>query len=113
MGIFPSGLISINFRKSFSGLFSISTGCNFCFLVSFEFVDINGVKIVGFTDLPSRLPSQSSELYANNVYHVLNDITPDKDGKISINMEDEVIRSLTIIKEGQITFPPPKVDVSV
>jgi len=78
-----------------------------------EIVDINGVKIVGFTDLPSRLPSQSSELYANNVYHVLNDITPDKDGKISINMEDEVIRSLTIIKDGQITFPPPKVDVSV
>ena len=73
----------------------------------------NGVKIIGFTDLPSRLPSQSSELYSNNLFHILDELTPDKDGKININMDDDVIRGMTVVKDGSITYPPPKIEVSV
>ena len=73
----------------------------------------NGVKIIGFTDLPSRLPSQSSELYANNILHILEDLTPEKNGKIIINMKDDVIRGMTVVKDGKITYPPPKINVSV
>ena len=73
----------------------------------------NGVKIIGFTDLPSRLPSQSSELYSNNLFHILDELTPAKDGKIDINMEDDVIRGMTVVKDGSITYPPPKIEVSV
>ena len=73
----------------------------------------NGVKIIGYTDLPSRLPSQSSELYANNLYHILDELTPNNDGVININMEDDVIRGMTVIKNGDITYPPPKIEVSI
>ena len=78
-----------------------------------EITEFNGVKIIGYTDLPSRLASQSSELYANNLYHILDELTPNKDGVININMDDDVIRGMTIIKNGEITYPPPKIKVSV
>ena len=78
-----------------------------------EITEFNGVKIIGYTDLPSRLAPQSSELYANNLYHILDELTPKKDGVIDINMEDDVIRGMTIIKNGEITYPPPKIKVSV
>ena len=73
----------------------------------------NGVQIIGFTDLPSRLPSQSSELYANNLFHIMDELTPNKDGQINIDMDDDVIRGMTVIKNGEITYPPPKIEVSV
>ena len=73
----------------------------------------HGVKIIGFTDLPSRLPSQSSELYSNNLFHILDELTPAKDGNLNINMEDDVIRGMTVVKDGSITYPPPKIEVSV
>ena len=76
-------------------------------------VEHHGVKIVGFTDLPSRLPSQSSELYSNNLFHILDELTPAKDGSLNINMEDDVIRGMTVVKDGSITYPPPKIQVSV
>ena len=76
-----------------------------------ESISINGITIIGYTDLPSRLPAQSSRLYANNLYHLLNDLTPNKDGITNINMDDEVIRGMTVIKNGKITFPPPPVEV--
>ncbi|MFC1831268.1 Re/Si-specific NAD(P)(+) transhydrogenase subunit alpha [Thermodesulfobacteriota bacterium] len=66
-----------------------------------------GVTIIGYTDLPSRLATQSSQLYATNLRHLLNDLTPEKDGNIVINMDDEVIRGATVIKDGEITWPPP------
>ncbi|MFL2568553.1 MAG: Re/Si-specific NAD(P)(+) transhydrogenase subunit alpha [Gammaproteobacteria bacterium] len=69
-----------------------------------------GVTIIGYTDLPSRLASQSSKLYATNLYHVIHDLTPNKDGEAQINMEDEVIRGMTIIRNGKITYPPPKIE---
>jgi NAD(P) transhydrogenase subunit alpha len=67
----------------------------------------HGVTIIGYTDLPSRLATQSSQLYATNLRHLLTDLTPEKDGKIVINMEDEIIRGATVIKNGEITWPPP------
>ena len=67
----------------------------------------HGVMIVGYTDLASRLAAQSSQLYATNLRHLLTDMTPGKDGQIVIDMEDEVIRGATVVKDGQITWPPP------
>jgi len=72
-----------------------------------------GVTIIGYTDLPSRLANQSSQLYATNLRHLLTDLTPDKNGVINVNMEDEVIRGATVIKEGKITWPPPPPTISV
>jgi NAD(P) transhydrogenase subunit alpha len=67
----------------------------------------NGVTIIGYSDLPSRLPTQSSQLYATNLRHLLTDMTPEKDGQMVINMEDEAVRGATVIKAGEITWPPP------
>jgi NAD(P) transhydrogenase subunit alpha len=67
----------------------------------------HGVNIIGYTDLPSRLPTQASQLYSTNLRHLLSDMTPDKDGQLTINFEDEVVRGATVVKEGEITFPPP------
>ncbi|MEE4166566.1 MAG: Re/Si-specific NAD(P)(+) transhydrogenase subunit alpha, partial [Desulfocapsaceae bacterium] len=67
----------------------------------------HGVTIIGYTDLPSRLASQSSQLYATNLRHLLTDLTPDKDGNLVINMDDEIIRGATVIKDGKVTWPPP------
>ena len=67
----------------------------------------NGVKIVGYTDFPSRMAAQSSTLYATNIRHMLDDLTPEKDGVLNVNMEDDVIRGATVVHQGEITFPPP------
>ncbi|WP_170581429.1 Re/Si-specific NAD(P)(+) transhydrogenase subunit alpha [Ruegeria arenilitoris] len=67
----------------------------------------NGVTIIGYTDFPSRMAAQSSSLYATNIRHMMTDLTPDKDGQINHNMEDDVIRGATVTYEGEITFPPP------
>ncbi len=72
-----------------------------------EVVVRHGVTIIGELDLPSRLPTQSSQLYGTNLRHLLTDLTPNKDGQIDVDMEDEVIRGTTVIKEGEITWPPP------
>ncbi|MDZ7853617.1 MAG: Re/Si-specific NAD(P)(+) transhydrogenase subunit alpha [Halomonas sp.] len=70
-------------------------------------VSDNGVTIVGYTDFPSRMATQASLLYSTNVRHMLTDLTPEKDGKIVHNMEDDVIRGSTVTHEGEVTFPPP------
>ncbi len=67
----------------------------------------NGVTIVGYTDFPSQMATQSSTLYANNVRHMVDDLTPEKNGKVKINMKDDVIRGATVSHAGKITFPPP------
>ncbi|MFN4058266.1 MAG: Re/Si-specific NAD(P)(+) transhydrogenase subunit alpha [Roseinatronobacter sp.] len=67
----------------------------------------NGVIIIGYTDFPSRMATQSSTLYATNIRHMLTDLTPGKDGVINHNMEDDVIRGATVTHEGAVTFPPP------
>ena len=67
----------------------------------------HGVTLIGYTDLPSRLAAQSSQLYATNLRHLLTELCPEKNGIINVNMDDEVIRGTTVIKEGKITWPPP------
>jgi NAD(P) transhydrogenase subunit alpha len=67
----------------------------------------NGVKIIGYTDFPSRMATQASTLYANNVRHMMDDLTPKKDGVPLVNMEDDVIRGATVTHQGAVTFPPP------
>ncbi len=67
----------------------------------------HGVTLIGYTDLPSRLAAQASQLYATNLRHLLTDMTPEKDGQMQIDMEDEVIRGFTVIKDGEITWPTP------
>jgi NAD(P) transhydrogenase subunit alpha len=72
----------------------------------------HGVTLIGYTDLPSRLPTQSSQLYGTNLRHLLTDLTPEKDGQIQVNMEDEIIRGVTVVKEGEVTWPPPAPKIS-
>jgi len=67
----------------------------------------HGVTIVGYTDLVSRLAKQSSTLYATNLFRLAEELCKTKDGNINVNMEDEAIRGLTVIKDGKITWPPP------
>jgi NAD(P) transhydrogenase subunit alpha len=67
----------------------------------------NGVSIIGYTDLASRLAAQSSQLYATNLRHLLTDMTPEKDGNIVVDFEDEVVRGATVCKDGETTWPPP------
>ncbi|MBU3032494.1 Re/Si-specific NAD(P)(+) transhydrogenase subunit alpha, partial [Tritonibacter mobilis] len=67
----------------------------------------NGVTIIGYTDFPSRMASQSSSLYATNIRHMMTDLTPEKDGQVVHDMEDDVIRGATVTHAGEITFPPP------
>jgi len=67
----------------------------------------HGVTLIGYTDLPSRLAKQSSTLYATNLLRLAEELCKTKDGAINVNMDDEVIRGTTVIKEGAITWPPP------
>ncbi|WP_369434211.1 Re/Si-specific NAD(P)(+) transhydrogenase subunit alpha [Psychromonas sp. MME1] len=72
----------------------------------------NGVKIIGYTDLPSRLPTQSSQLYATNLVNLMKLLCKNKDGQIDIDFEDEVLRGATVVKDGEISWPPPAISVS-
>jgi NAD(P) transhydrogenase subunit alpha len=77
-----------------------------------KIVTDNGVIILGYTDLPSRLPAQSSQLYGTNLVNLLKLLTPGKDGKTVIDFEDVVQRAVTVVQAGEITWPPPPVQVS-
>ncbi|KAK0463957.1 NAD(P) transhydrogenase beta subunit-domain-containing protein [Desarmillaria tabescens] len=72
-----------------------------------ELVVENGVKIIGYTDLPSRLPTQSSTLYSNNITKFLLSLGPG-DGKFAIDLEDEVVRGSIIVHGGKILPPVPR-----
>lgn len=72
----------------------------------------NGVRIIGYTDLPSRLPTQSSQLYGNNLVNLLKLLCKEKNGEITIDFDDAVIRGVTVIKLGEITWPAPVIKVS-
>jgi NAD(P) transhydrogenase subunit alpha len=69
----------------------------------------HGVTIVGYTDLASRLAKQSSTLYSSNLLRVVEELCKTKDGVIDVNMDDDAIRGLTVVKEGSITWPPPPI----
>ncbi|QEH47374.1 Re/Si-specific NAD(P)(+) transhydrogenase subunit alpha [Aggregatibacter actinomycetemcomitans] len=72
----------------------------------------NQVKIIGYTDLPSRLPTQSSQLYGTNLVNLLKLLCKNKDGQIDINFDDVVLRGVTVIRDGEITWPAPPIQVS-
>jgi len=67
----------------------------------------HGVTIVGYTDLASRLAKQSSTLYATNLLRLTEDLCKAKDGSVDVNFEDDAIRGLTVIKDGEVTWPAP------
>ena len=77
-----------------------------------SYVTENGVTIIGYTDLSSRLPGQSSQLYGTNLVNALKLMTPGKDGNLVIDFDDEVVRNMTIVRDGEVTFPPPEIKVS-
>jgi NAD(P) transhydrogenase subunit alpha len=72
-----------------------------------KIVSDNGITIVGYTDFPSRMAAQASSLYGTNIRHMLADLTPEKNGNIIQNMEDDVIRGATVAFTGEVTYPPP------
>jgi NAD(P) transhydrogenase subunit alpha len=76
-----------------------------------EAVVRHGVTIVGYTDLASRLAKQSSTLYSNNLLRLTEDLCKTKDGTIDVNFEDQAIRGLTVIKQGEVTWPPPPIQM--
>ncbi|HKN02870.1 MAG TPA: Re/Si-specific NAD(P)(+) transhydrogenase subunit alpha [Buttiauxella sp.] len=72
----------------------------------------NGVKVIGYTDLPSRLPTQSSQLYGTNLVNLLKLLCKEKDGNTVVDFEDVVIRGVTVIRDGEVTWPAPPIQVS-
>jgi NAD(P) transhydrogenase subunit alpha len=72
----------------------------------------NGVSIIGYTDLPARLPAQASQLYGTNLVNLLKLLTPGKDGTLVLDMDDVVQRTITVVHAGEKTWPPPPVQVS-
>ena len=77
-----------------------------------EINEVNQVKIIGYTDFVSRLPNQSSQLYANNLVNLMKLLCKEKDGNIDIDFDDVVLRNMTVVKDGEVTFPPPPIQVS-
>jgi len=72
----------------------------------------HGVTIVGYTDLTSRMARQSSTLYGTNLFRLTEELCKTKDGVINVNMEDDAIRGLTVVKDGLITWPAPPLVVA-
>ncbi len=72
----------------------------------------NGVVILGFTDLPGRLPQQASQLFATNLVNLIKLLTPGKDGQLHLDFDDVVQRTVTVVRGGEVTWPPPPVQVS-
>ena len=75
-------------------------------------VTANGVTIIGYTDLAGRLPTQASQLYGTNLVNLLKLLTPGKDGQLVLDFDDVVQRGVTVVRDGQTTWPPPAVQVS-
>ncbi len=72
----------------------------------------NGVKVIGYTDLPGRLPAQSSQLYGTNLVNLMKLMCKEKDGNAVLDFDDVVMRNMTVTRDGEITFPPPAISVS-
>ncbi|KQX74342.1 Re/Si-specific NAD(P)(+) transhydrogenase subunit alpha [Aeromicrobium sp. Root472D3] len=75
-------------------------------------VTANGVTIIGYTDLAGRLPTQASQLYGTNLVNLLKLLTPAKDGQLVLDFDDVVQRTITVVRDGETTWPPPPVQVS-
>jgi NAD(P) transhydrogenase subunit alpha len=89
------------------------TGGNVEGSVADEVVTTEGdVKILGYTDLPARLPTQASQLFSQNIVNLMKLLTPEKDGSAALDLDDVVIRGMLVADKGEVTWPPPKVAVS-
>ncbi|KRE42516.1 Re/Si-specific NAD(P)(+) transhydrogenase subunit alpha [Knoellia sp. Soil729] len=75
-------------------------------------VTAGGVTILGYTDLPGRLPTQASQLFGTNLVNLLKLVTPEKDGTFTLDLEDQVQRGMTVVHDGEVMWPPPPVQVS-
>jgi NAD(P) transhydrogenase subunit alpha len=75
-------------------------------------VTANGVSIIGYTDLAGRLPAQASQLYGTNLVNLMKLLTPAKDGQLVLDFDDVVQRAMTVVRNGEKTWPPPPVAVS-
>ena len=75
-------------------------------------VTSNGVKIIGFTDLAARLPTQASQLYGTNLVNLMKLLTPGKDGQLVLDFDDVVQRGMTATRDGELLWPPPAIQVS-
>jgi NAD(P) transhydrogenase subunit alpha len=75
-------------------------------------VTANGVTILGYTDLPGRLPTQASQLFGTNLVNLLKLVTPAKDGEFTLDLDDQVQRGMTVVRDGEVLWPPPPVQVS-
>lgn len=78
-----------------------------------KIVTKNGVIVIGYTDLPNRLSSQSSRLYATNLLNLTKLLTPKKDGNVVLDLKDLIIRNMTLCQDGKILYPPPSINVSL
>jgi NAD(P) transhydrogenase subunit alpha len=87
-------------------------GGNCALTVPGKVSNVGGVKIIGYTDLVSRLPNQASQLYSNNLVNLTKLVCPNKDGTITVDFEDQVVRNMTVVNHDEITFPPPPIQVS-
>jgi len=87
-------------------------GGNCEYTVAGKVVNAHGVQVIGYTDLVSRLPNQSSQLYANNLVNLVKLLCKEKNGTFNVDFDDVVMRNMTVVKEGEITFPPPPIQVS-
>ncbi|MBK4716466.1 MULTISPECIES: Re/Si-specific NAD(P)(+) transhydrogenase subunit alpha [Tenebrionibacter/Tenebrionicola group] len=76
------------------------------------FTTPNGVKVIGYTDLAGRLPTQSSQLYGTNLVNLLKLLCKEKDGNVLIDFDDVVVRGVTVIRDGEVTWPAPPIQVS-
>ncbi|ALR76802.1 Re/Si-specific NAD(P)(+) transhydrogenase subunit alpha [[Enterobacter] lignolyticus] len=76
------------------------------------FTTPGGVRVIGYTDLAGRLPTQSSQLYGTNLVNLLKLLCSEKDGNIKIDFDDVVVRGVTVIREGEVTWPAPPIQVS-
>ncbi|MFF3072042.1 Re/Si-specific NAD(P)(+) transhydrogenase subunit alpha [Kitasatospora sp. NPDC057904] len=72
----------------------------------------NGVTIIGYTDLTARLPAQASQLFGTNLVNLLKLLTPGGDGRLAVDFDDVVQRAVTVVRAGEVTWPPPPVAVS-
>ncbi|MDP6968901.1 MAG: Re/Si-specific NAD(P)(+) transhydrogenase subunit alpha [Gammaproteobacteria bacterium] len=72
----------------------------------------NGVTVIGYTDMPARLPGQASQLYGTNLVNLLKLLTPEKDGHCAVDFDDPVQRGVTVTKDGDVTWPAPPIQVA-
>ncbi|GAA1983634.1 Re/Si-specific NAD(P)(+) transhydrogenase subunit alpha [Isoptericola halotolerans] len=75
-------------------------------------VSDNGVVVLGYTDLPGRMPQHTSQLFGTNVVNLVSLMTPAKDGRLVVDLDDVVVRAMTLTRDGEVLWPPPPVPVS-